>query len=195
MAENQYNSKVVLSSGEVLMDLTQDDVTVEDVAEGIKFHDKTGEQKTGTNKKTVDASGATAAPAEVLAGKTFGKGTEIQTGTMPDNSGKNVEVSTVAGTTIPRGFSDGGSKAKLADEEVAKLIPGNIKEGVTLFGVEGDYGPDDVSSQHKTVTASFQDQEVQPDTGYAFLASVTVKGMPITRADNAAGGVTVTIGA
>lgn len=194
MAENQYNSKVVLSTGEVLMDLTQDDVSAEDVADGIKFHDKTGAQKTGTNKKTVDASDATAEPAEVLIGKTFGKGSEIKSGTMPDNSGKNVEVTTAAGTIIPRGFSDGGSKAKLSDAELAKLIPGNIKEGVTILGVEGEYGPDDVSSQHKTVTASFKDQEVQPDSGYAFLGSVTVKGMPITRADNAAGGVTVTIG-
>lgn len=194
MAENKYNSKVVLANGEVLFDLTQDDVTPEDVASGIKFHDKTGAPKTGTNKKTVDASNATATAAEVLAGKTFGKGNEMATGTMPDNSGKDVEITTTGGTTIPKGFTDGASKAKLAASELEKLIPGNIKAGVTLLGVHGDYGPDDMSSQHKEVTPSFTEQEIQPDNGISFLSGVTVKAIHITRTDNEAGGVTVTIG-
>ena len=35
MAENQYNSKIVLSSGEVLMDLTQDTVVADKLLNGI----------------------------------------------------------------------------------------------------------------------------------------------------------------
>lgn len=191
---NEFNSKVVLSNGEVLIDLTQDDVKAEHVQSGIYFHDKTGERKQGTNTKTVDASEATAEAAEVLAGRTFGKGNEMQTGTMPDNSGNNVEISTLAGTPIPRGHYDGSGVAKLADAEIAKLVAGNIKEGVNILGVTGEFGADDISSQSKTVTPTFEKQTINPDSGYSFLSSVEVEAIKVTRTDNEAGGVTVTIG-
>lgn len=41
MAENQYNSKIVLSSGEVLMDLTQDTVVADKLLKGFTAHGKT----------------------------------------------------------------------------------------------------------------------------------------------------------
>lgn len=193
---NQYNNKIVLSTGEVLIDLTGDDIKAEHVQNGIKFHDKTGEQKTGTNKKTVDASEVTTEAAEVLVGRPFGKGSAIEIGTMPDNSGQNITINSKDGVPIPRGFYDGASVAKLSEEDLQNLVPSNIKEGVRLFGGQlvGEFGADDISAQSKTVTPTFSDQQVLPDEGYAFLSSVTVKGMPINRTDNAAGGVTITIG-
>lgn len=192
---NQYNSKIVLGNGEVLIDLTQDDVKPEHVQNGIKFHDKSGEQKTGTNKKTVDASGVTADPAEVLATKTFGKGDNVETGTMPNRGSVTGTITSKTGQySIPQGYHDGGGKVGISAEEQAKLIPANIKEGVTILDVVGEYGADDISSQSKEVTPAFTDQNVTPDTGYTFLTSVKVKGIPITRQDNTAGGVTVTIG-
>lgn len=42
MAENQYNSKIVLSSGEVLMDLTQDTVVADKLLKGFTAHGKDG---------------------------------------------------------------------------------------------------------------------------------------------------------
>ena len=191
---NQFNSKIVLSNGEVLLDLTLDDVKPEHVDKDIYFHDKTGKRQQGTSTKTVDASTATAEAAEVLAGRTFGKGAEMQTGTMPDNSGKNVEISTLSGTSIPKGYSDGSGVAKLSASEIAKLTAGNIKEGVTILGVAGSYGADDFSAQSKTVTPTFSKQTINPDTGYSFLSSVEVEAIKVTRTDNEAGGVTVTIG-
>lgn len=191
---NEFTNKVTLATGEVVIDLTQDDVKPEHVQDGIYFHDKTGERKTGTNKKTVDASNATAEAAEVLIGKTFGKGSEMQTGTMPDNSGTDVEITNTAGTKIPMGFSDGSSFAKISDEEIAKLIPQNIKEGVNILGVKGEFGPDDISAQSKEVTPSFEEQNVVPDPEFSFLSSVKVNAINVVRTDNDAGGVTVTIG-
>ena len=191
---NEFNSKVVLSNGDVLIDLTQDDVRPEHVQKDIYFHDKSGKRQQGTNTKTVDASSATAEAAEVLVGRTFGKGNEMQTGTMPDNSGRNIEISSLGGTPIPKGYSDGSGTAKLADAEVAKLIAGNIKEGVTILGVVGDYGADDISSQSKTVTPTFEKQIINPDEGFTFLSSVEVEAIKVDRKDNEAGGVTVTIG-
>jgi hypothetical protein len=189
------NSKIVLSTGEILIDLTQDDIKPEHVQNGIKFHDKTGEQQSGTNKKTVDASEVTAEASEVLATKTFGKGDRVETGTMPNRGSVNGTISSKAGQyTIQQGYHDGGGKVGISAEEQAKLIPGNIKEGVVILGVTGEYGADDISSQSKEVTPTFEDQQVSPDAGYSFLSGVTVKGIPIKRQDNEAGGVTVIIG-
>lgn len=41
MAENQYNSKIVLASGEVLMDLTQDTVVADKLLKGFTAHGRT----------------------------------------------------------------------------------------------------------------------------------------------------------
>ena len=191
---NQYNNKIVLSDGTVLIDLTMDDVKAEHVQKGIKFHDKTGAERTGTNTKTVDASNVTAEPAEVLAGETFGRGSEVSTGTMPNNSGKDVIVTGKTGTSIPRGYYDGSGVAKISEEDAAKLVPANIKEGVTILGVTGEFGEDDVSAQSKEVKPTFADQQISPDSGYAFLSGVLVKAIPVLYTDNNAGGQTVTIG-
>lgn len=191
---NENCSKVALTNGEVLIDLTQDDVKPEHVQNGIYFHDKSGTRQKGTNKKTVDASNVTAEAADVLRPKTFGKGDEVQEGTMPDNSGKDVVITNKNGTVIPLGYSDGTGKAKLSDSDLAKLIPANIKEGVTILDVTGEFGADDISSQSKNVIPSFEEQTILPDTGISFLSSVKVAAIKVTRTDNEAGGVTVTIG-
>lgn len=191
---NQFNNKIVLGDGTVLIDLTMDDVKPEHVQKGIKFHDKSGATQTGTNTKTVDASGVTAEPAEVLAGETFGRGNEVTTGTMPNNSGKDVLVTNKSGTSIPRGYYDGAGTAKISDEDAAKIVPANIKEGVTILGVTGEFGADDISAQSKEVTPTFADQQVSPDVGYTFLSGVLVKAIPVLYTDNSAGGQTVTIG-
>lgn len=191
---NQYNNKVVLSDGTVLIDLTMDDVKPEHVQKGIKFHDKTGAEKTGTNTKTVDASGVTAEPAEVLAGETFGRGNEVSTGTMPSNSGENVIVTGKTGTSIPRGYYDGSGVAKISEEDAEKIVPSNIKEGVTILGITGSFGADDISAQSKEVKPTFADQQISPDSGYTFLSGVLVKAIPVLYTDNNAGGQTVTIG-
>lgn len=191
---NQYNNKVVLSDGTVLIDLTMDDVKPEHVQKGIKFHDKTGAEKTGTNTKTVDASGVTAESAEVLAGETFGRGSEVATGTMPNNSGKDVIVTGKTGTSIPRGYYDGSGVAKISEEDAEKIVPANIKDGVTILGITGSFGADDISSQSKEVKPTFADQQISPDSGYSFLSGVLVKAIPVLYTDNNAGGQTVTIG-
>lgn len=191
---NQYNNKIVLSDGTVLIDLTMDDVKPEHVQKGIKFHDKTGAEKTGTNTKTVDASNVTAEPAEVLAGETFGRGSEVATGAMPNNSGKNVIVTGKTGTSIPRGYYDGSGVAKISEEDAEKIVPSNIKEGVTILGITGSFGADDISAQSKEVKPTFADQQISPDSGYSFLSGVLVKAIPVLYTDNNAGGQTVTIG-
>ena len=62
-------SKVVYA-GETLIDLTADTVTAAKMLTGTTAHDKSGEQITGTCNYDAYTSDATAAAAEILAGKT-----------------------------------------------------------------------------------------------------------------------------
>ena len=98
--------------------------------------------------------------------------------------------------TIPLGYHDGSGSVAIKAEEQAKLVAANIREGVTILGVEGTMsGSENMKPQAKTVTPSASTaQQVLPDEGYNCLSQVTVNKIPYTESDNAAGGKTVTIG-
>ena len=195
MSEQKFYNIAGIEGQDPFINLTQDDVEPEDVRKGKKLHYRTGEIKEGTNENTVDASKATATKEMVLVGVTFGKGSELQVGEMPDHSGKDVIIENTVGTTIPRGYFTGLSKARLSAEAIAKLVPGNIKKGETILGVEGDYGSDDMTATQKEVTPTFQEQVLVPaDDGVDFYSSVKVAPIKITETENEFGGITVTIG-
>ena len=188
-------NKVVIGK-ETKLDLTADTVTPDKLAKGITAHDKSGAPITGTSTKDADTSDATAAVAEVLNGKTFYARGAKMTGTMPNNGEVNGEISTVSGKyTIPMGFHDGAGGVTIAATEQAKLVPANIREGVTVLGVKGSMsGSEGMKPQAKSVTPTFEQQVVLPDKAYNCLYQVTVQAIPATYVDNAAGGQTLTIG-
>ena len=194
---DKYNSKVVLASGEVLMDLTGDDVTAADLAQGKKAHDKTGAPIVGTSTKDADTSDATAGEAEILLGKTaYVTGAKV-TGTMPNNGAKTLNVADKSGSVpIPQGYHDGSGAAQIDPIEAAKVIPNNIREGISILGVEGTMsGTEGAKPQAKVVTPSFAQQVIAPDSPeYNYLSQVTVEAIPVKYADNPQGGQTVTIG-
>ena len=192
---NEYVNKVVLSSGETLIDLSGDTADEAHVLKGSTFHDKSGAPKTGTCTYDSDTSEDTVAAAEMLVGKTaHARGVKI-TGTMPNNGAVSGSIATKDGQyTIPQGFHDGSGKVGIASTEKAELIPGNIKSGVEVLGVTGSYSGESINAQTKSVTPSFTQQVVQPDDSYDYLSAVTVAAIPVAYADNAAGGRTVTIG-
>lgn len=189
------NNKVIYGET-VLIDLTADTVSADKLALGITAHDKTGTKITGTNTYDADTQDATAAVAEVLLGKTFYGQGEKKTGTMPNKGAVTLEISTKAEEkAIPIGFHDGSGKARISDAEQAKIIGKNIREGITILGVEGTMsGSEGMIPQAKEAIPTSSQQVVSPDEGYNCLSQVTVKAIPYTETENASGGTTVTIG-
>ena len=194
---NQYVSKVVLGS-ETLIDLTADTITADKLAYGVTAHGKDGAPITGTSTYDADTSDATATAAEILATKTaYVNGSKV-TGTMPNRGAITGTISTKAQQyTVPQGYHDGSGKVGISSTEQAKLIATNIRQGITILGVEGSMsGTEDMDIEPaKSVTPTLSAQTVLPATGYDGMAQVNVAAIPVTRADNAQGGVTVTIAA
>ena len=151
---------------------------------------------TGTNTKDVDSTDATVAVAEMLKGKTaYARGAKL-TGTMPNNGAVAGKITQKDGKyTIPMGFHDGSGSAEIDETEQAKLVPANIREGVTILGVEGSMSSSEgMKPQAKSVTPTFEQQTVLPDSAYNCLSQVTVAAIPTNYVDNAAGGQTLTVG-
>ena len=197
MADNLYINKVVYG-GNTLIDLTGDDVTASDVLTGKKFHLPSGASGTGSCTYDADTSDATAVAAEILATKTAYKNGSKLTGTMTNNGAVTGTITAKSEEyTVPQGYHDGSGKVGIASTEQAKLIATNIREGITILGVEGTMsGSEGMSAQAKTVTPTTTSQVIMPDSPtYNCLSQVTVNAIPYTETDNAAGGKTVTIAA
>lgn len=194
MADKKVNK--VVYGGTVLIDLTGDTVTADKVLTGYTAHDKSGETITGTCNYDVNSEDATVAVAEILTGKTaYARGSKI-TGTMPNNGAVTKTISTkTQEVSIEQGYHDGSGKVSISSTEQAKIIPTNIRDGVTILGVTGTMsGTEGAKAQAKTVTPTTAVQNVLPDEGYNYLSQVTVNAIPYVESDNSAGGTTVTIG-
>lgn len=191
------NSKIIFN-GKTLIDLTQDTVVADKLLTGYTAHGADGEVVTGSCTFDADTKDATATAAEVLSGKTaYAKGKKV-TGSMTNNGGTKLSVSEkTQKVTIPQGYHDGSGYAEIAAAEQEKLIPANIREGVTLLGIEGTMsGTEDAHPQAVEVTPKATEQTILPDAeqGFNYLSQVTVKPIPYVETQNEQGGTTVTIG-
>ena len=190
---NKYINKLVVGN-ETKFDLTADTVTADKLLKDITAHDKSGAPITGTCTFDADTQDATAAVAEILEGKTaYARGTKL-TGTMPNKGAVSGTITDKTAYTIPMGFHDGSGTVSIDATELAKIIPANIKSGVSILGETGTYGGEEVKAQTKSVTPTMSVQTVLPDEGFDYLSQVSVAAIPVTYSDNAAGGQTCTIG-
>lgn len=191
MAYNKF-----IYNGEVKFDLTADTVTADKILASYTAHDAGGNAIVGTCDYDVNSQEATVAVAEILDGKTaYARGAKL-TGTMPNNGAVHLTIKSAKDSIkIPQGYHDGSGDVAILSTEMAKIIAGNIKKGITILGVTGTLSPSsDIKVQAKTATPSASKQTIIPSTGYDYLSQVTVNPIPYVETENSAGGTTITIG-
>lgn len=186
----------VIFGGNTLIDLTADTVDAAHLLSTYTAHDRSGAIITGTCTYNADTSDATATADEILSTKTaYVNGTKL-TGSMPNRGSVTGTITTKAQQyTIQQGYHDGSGKVSISSTEQAKIIAGNIRQGVSILGVEGTMsGSEDVHAQTKTVTPTTTQQVITPDSpDYNYLTQVTVNAIPYVETANTYG-ITVTIG-
>ena len=192
MAKNK-----IIYGNTTLIDLT--DATLGQ-ADGAKIlapetaYGKDGEKITGTCTYDADTSDANATASEILLGQTAYVNGQKVTGTMPNNGAVSGSIDDLATPyTVPAGYHDGSGTVGVDSTEAAKIIPGNIKEGVEILGVVGEYTGEDIKAQAKTATPYTTQQTILPDANYDYLSQVTVEAIAYTETPNAYG-TTVQIG-
>lgn len=187
------NSKIIYGD-KVLIDLTADTVEADKLLKDFTAHGKDGEKVVGTCTFDADTKDATATASEILAEKTaYVTGNKV-VGTMPNRgavTGKITNINTPY--AIENGYHDGSGTVSVDDTEKAKIIGANIKQGVSILGVEGTYEGEAVPTQKKTATPYTTAQTILPDAGYD-LSQVDVEAIYYEETPNAQGGITVTIG-
>lgn len=189
-------SKVVYDN-QVLIDLSVDN-TVEPqyLTAGKTAYASNGEVITGTNDFDANTQSGDANAAEILEGKkAWVKGEEV-TGTMVNNGRKKLFIIGVDDELpIVSGYHDGSGFACIGDYQKATIKAENIKNGVNILGVVGNYsGGSEVNPQaNKDVTPTANGSIVTPDTGYDYLSQVTVKAIPVERIEDERGAITVKI--
>lgn len=184
----------IVYGGNTLIDLTSDTVAVDNLLSGYTAHDRSGEIITGTCTYNADTSDADVTASEILSGKiAYANGNRI-TGTMVNNSAIQGNITTKAQQyLIPAGYHDGSGYVQIDTTEQAKIIASNIKAGVQILGVTGDYSGEGATAQAKTVTPYTTAQTILPDAGYDYLSQVTVNAIAYSETPNSYG-TTVTIG-
>lgn len=196
MANNQYVNKVVYD-GTTLIDLTSDTVDAAHLLKNVTAHDKSGATITGTCEYDSDTTDANATASEILSGKTAYVNKNKITGSMANNGANNVTISDKSGASIPAGYYDGSGKAVLDSTSLSNLSANNIREGVSILGIEGSLSPEDdltVGPVSATPTSS-QQVITAASASLDYITQVTVAAIPYVETDNQQGGKTVVIGA
>lgn len=185
----------VIYGGTTIIDLTSDTVTADKLAYGYTAHGADGELITGESTLDADTSSDDATAAEILYGKTAHARATALVGSMTNNGAVAGIIDEVDEEyTVPAGYHDGSGKVKIDLSEQAKIISTNIRQGITILGIEGSMtGTEDVVAETKNATPSKNAQTLLPGTGYNYISQVNLAAIPYTETANAAGGLTATI--
>ena len=138
---------VTPSEGKFLSDVTVQAIqaTEKNVTENGEYTPDTGTyyKKVNVNvQQYTDISSTTAQADDVLEGEYFFpyNGAERTEGTIPVRTASNPEFTAKNDSvTFQEGYYPQESTVKISPNEQAKIIPDNIKEGISILGVQGNY--------------------------------------------------------
>ena len=189
----------VVYGNETLIDISKDTVTKDKLLAGFTAHDQDGNKITGECNYDAYTGDATATADEILSGETAYRNGAKVTGTMPNIGSQAIAITDKdTPVQISKGYHDGSGTATIDETEKAKLIASNIRQGVTILGVEGEMsGTEEVNAQAVTVTPKTKAYTIMPDTanGYNYISQVEVAAITKTESKtDGTNGTTVTIG-
>lgn len=193
---NQYVNQVGLADGTILLDVSSDTAARADVLSGKYFHLATGERTTGTCTYDSNTTDANALATEILSGKTAYVNKVKITGEMTNNGAVSGTISNKnTPYTIPAGYHSGLGSVSIDSTSSAALIAGNIKAGIEILGVTGNYSGEAVTAGSVSATPYLTAQTILPSSiSKDYISQVNVAAIAVTYSDNAAGGRTCTIG-
>ena len=141
---DETDGKSIIQSGTTIIQTADPsefgDATAADVVSGKTFTSTAGLKVTGTHEcsGSMDTSDATATASDILSGKTaYVNGKKI-TGSIASKAAATYTPGT-SDQTIDAGQYLSGAQTIRGD---ANLVAGNIKSGVSIFGVSGNYAGD-----------------------------------------------------
>lgn len=193
---NQYVNQVGLADGTILLDVSSDTAARADVLSGKYFHLATGERTTGTCTYDSNTTDANALATEILSGKTAYVNKVKLTGEMTNNGAVSGTISNKnTPYTVPAGYHSGLGTVSIDSTSSSALIAGNIKAGIEILGVTGDYTGEAVTAGSVSATPYLTAQTILPsDINKDYISQVSIAAIAVTYSDNAAGGRTCTIG-
>ena len=159
----------------------------ENVREGVTIYGVAG-----THSDGIDTSDATATAEDILVSATAYVNGEKIRGTHVCDGAATLETGYVTPngtefTLTPDDGVDGFDEVVVDGDEF--LVPENVKEGVTIYGVLGTLM--EPKHQTKEVTPGAQSVTVTPDEGYNGLSQVTVQGDSNLVSKNIRSGVSI----
>lgn len=193
---NQYVNQVGLADGTILLDVSSDTAARADVLSGKYFHLATGERTTGTCTYDSNTTDANALATEILSGKTAYVNKVKLTGEMTNNGAVSGTISNKnTPYTIPAGYHSGLGSVSIDSTSAQALTASNIKAGVEILGVTGNYSGEAVTAGSVSATPYLTAQTILPSSiSKDYISQVNVAAIAVTYSDNAAGGRTCTIG-
>lgn len=177
MATTNVNQVIV--NGETILDLTNDNVTANDLAEGATAHDSSGALVNG-NLSEIEAF----ENSPTITFKTEGPFGLFRC--YPTVRKDYI----IRKTSKPIVFLDGDG---FGDAMVADVIKGKTFTSKNGLKVSGTYEPPSTEPtlQTKSITPTATEQVITPDSGYDGLPQVTVSGDSNLIADNIKSGVSI----
>ena len=155
----------VIYGGTTLIDITDTTAVAAKVLDGYYFYGRDGVKTEGSCTFDADTSSATATADDILYGETAVVNGNTITGSMPNRGAISATISSLTSYTVQNGYHDGSGTVSIDGIEKAKIIAGNIKKGVQILGVTGNYeGTDQIKAVAGSGTPSASAQTILPSS-------------------------------